>query len=105
MVLVTNNWRLWAIGMVASLAIFVVIFFAVIKPSTDTANQAIKTGIQQGQQVINQAKKQLSSSGASGAASSQASATLNKASKLTACVAAAGTDTSKLANCQAQFGG
>jgi hypothetical protein len=105
MVLVTNNWRLWAIGMAASLAIFVVVFFAVIKPSTDTANQAIKTGIQQSQQVINQAKKQLGSSGVSGAASTQANATLNKAAKLTACVGAAGTDASKLANCQAQFGG
>jgi hypothetical protein len=105
MVLVTGNWRLWAIGMAASLAIFVVVFFAVIKPSTDTANQAIKTGMQQSQQVINQAKKQLSASGATGAVSSQATQQLNKASKLTSCVAAAGTDTSKLANCQAQYGG
>jgi ABC-type bacteriocin/lantibiotic exporter with double-glycine peptidase domain len=105
MVLVTNNWRLWAIGMAASLAIFVVVFFAVIKPSTDTANQAIKTGIQQSQQVINQAKKQLNSSGASGAVSSQANQQLDKASKLTSCVGAAGTDPSKLASCQSQYGG
>ncbi|HTU97025.1 MAG TPA: hypothetical protein VMF14_14360 [Solirubrobacteraceae bacterium] len=111
MVLVTNNWRLWAIGFVASLAIFLVVFFAVIKPSTDTANQAIKTGMQQTQQALNQAKKQLSTSaagatsGTAGAASSQASQQLNKASKLASCVAAAGTDTSKLSNCQAQYGG
>ena len=105
MVLVTGNWRLWAVGMVASIAIFLVVFFAVIKPSTDTANQAIKTGMQQSQQVINQAKKQLSTSGASAAVSSQASQQLDKASKLTSCVAAAGTDPSKLANCQAQYGG
>ncbi len=105
MVLVTGNWRLWAVGMVASIAIFLVVFFAVIKPSTDTANQAIKTGMQQSQQVINQAKKQLSTSGASAAVSSQASQQLDKASKLTSCVAAAGTDASKLSNCQAQYGG
>jgi uncharacterized membrane-anchored protein YhcB (DUF1043 family) len=105
MVLVTGNWRLWAIGMVASIAIFLVVFFAVIKPSTDNANQAIKTGLQQSQQVINQAKKQLSTSGVTGAAANQAGQQLTKASKLTACVAAAGTDTSKLSNCQAQYGG
>jgi hypothetical protein len=105
MVLVTGNWRLWAVGMAASLAIFAVLFFTVIKPSSDTANQAIKTGMQQSQQVINQAKKQLNSSGASGAVSSQANQQLDKASKLTSCVAAAGTDASKLANCQAQYGG
>ena len=57
------------------------------------------------QQVINQAKKQLSTSGVTGAAATQANQTLNKASKLTACVAAAGTDASKLSNCQAQYGG
>jgi hypothetical protein len=105
MVLVTGNWRLWAIGMVASLAIFAVLFFTVIKPSSDTANQAIKAGMQQSQQVINQAKKQLSTSGVSGGAASQANQQLNKASKLTSCVAAAGTDANKLANCQAQYGG
>jgi hypothetical protein len=49
MVLVTGNWRLWAIGMVASIAIFLVVFFTVIKPSSDTANQAIKTDMQQSQ--------------------------------------------------------
>lgn len=105
MVLVTGNWRLWAVGMVASIAIFLVVFFAVIKPSTDTANQAIKTGMQQSQQVINQAKKQLSTSGVTGSAGKQVNQQLNKASKLTSCVAAAGTDPSKLANCQSQYGG
>ena len=108
MVLVTNNWRMWAVGMLASLAIFAVVYFTVIHPSTNTANAALKTGMQQTQQVINQAKKQLNSSGATGAtgaAASQANQQLDKASKLTSCVAAAGTDPSKLANCQSQFGG
>lgn len=105
MVLVTSNWRLWAVGMVTSLAIFLLVYFTVIQPSTNTANQALKTGMQQTQQVINQAKKQLDSSGATGAVSSQANQQLNKASKLTSCVAAAGTDPSKLANCQSHYGG
>jgi hypothetical protein len=105
MVLVTNNWRLWAVGMVTSLAIFIVIYFAVIQPSTNTADQAIRTGLQQTQQVISQAKKQLSSTGASGAVSNQANQQLDKAAKLTSCVTAAGTDPSKLASCQSQYGG
>jgi flagellar biosynthesis/type III secretory pathway M-ring protein FliF/YscJ len=105
MVLVTNNWRLWAVGMLTSLIIFAVVYFAVIQPSTNTANQALKAGMQQTQQVINQAKKQINSSGASAAVANQASQQLNKASKLTSCVTAAGTDPSKLANCQSQYGG
>jgi hypothetical protein len=114
MVLVTNNWRMWAAGMAASLIIFAILFFTVIKPNSDTANQAVKTGLQQSQQVINQAKQQLSnatsqaagaagSSGASGAvntANAQGQQALSTASKLTACVAAAGTDATKLAACQ-----
>jgi hypothetical protein len=104
MVLVTTNWRLWAVGMLASLAIFAVVYFTVIQPSTNTANAALKTGMQQSQQVINQAKKQISSSGVTGAEAKQANQQLNKASKLTSCVASAGTDPSKLASCQSQFG-
>ena len=46
MVLVTGNWRIWLAGMAASLAIFAVVFFTVIQPSTNTANQALKTGLQ-----------------------------------------------------------
>lgn len=101
MVLVSNNWRLWLVGMAASLAIFLVVFFTVIKPSTDTANQAIKSGMQQEQQVLNQAQKQLKNAGGSGGAGSQA---LSTAKKLAACVTAAGTDTGKLAACQTKFG-
>jgi F0F1-type ATP synthase membrane subunit b/b' len=95
MVLVTGNFRLWLIGMAASLAIFAVVFFTVIKPSTDTANQAVKSGLQQTSRLLDQASKQA------GGAGSQA---LSAAQKLQACVAAAGTDTSKLAACQSQFG-
>jgi uncharacterized membrane-anchored protein YhcB (DUF1043 family) len=98
MVLVTGNWRIALAGLVASLVIFGVLFFTVIQPSENTANQAVKTGLQQTQQVLNQAQKQSSS--AAGAASQ----TVNKAEKLAACLATAGIDTSKVQNCQAQYG-
>ena len=126
MVLVTNSWRMWLVGFLASLAIFGVVYFTVIKPDTNAANQAVKTGLQQSQQALGQAQQALNSaSGQSGASaaqsaagaaqsggsssqasqlSSQASQTLSKAAKLTSCVAAAGTDASKLAGCQAKFG-
>ncbi len=125
MVLVTGNWRLWMVGMAASLVLFGVVYFAVIAPSQNTANQALKTGLQQSEQVIKQAKQQLNSAtGQANAAASQAttaagqassasgqvsSATghakqeLNKAAKLAQCVTAAGTDTGKIAACQAKF--
>ncbi len=61
-------------------------------------------GLRQTQQVIDQAKKQLNSTGAPSAVSSQANKQLDKAAKLTSCVTAAGTDPSKLASCQSQFG-
>jgi hypothetical protein len=103
MVLVTGNVRVWLAGMVASLAIFAVVFFTVIQPSTNTANQALKTGLQQSQQAINQAQKQLSTASGQAGITSQAHQQLSKAAKLTACVSAAGTDPSKLQACQVKY--
>ncbi len=101
MVLVTRSWRLWMVSMAASLAIFAVVYFTVIKPGGDTANQALKSGLQQSQQVLDQAQQQLKNAGGqAGAAGSQA---LSTAQKLTACVSAAGTDPTKLAACQTKF--
>jgi hypothetical protein len=130
MVLVSNSWKLWLVGLASSLVIFAVVFFTVIQPAQNTANQALKTGLQQSQQVINQAQKQFKASNAAagaangqaqkvlnqaqkqiktsgaavGAANTQAQQTLNKAAKLTACVQAAGADPSSLAACQTKFG-
>jgi hypothetical protein len=125
MVMVTGNWRIALAGLAASLLIFGVLFFAVIQPSQNTANQAIKTGLQQSQQAINQASKALSTAGsqttpaatpaatpqapaqvqqAVSSATSQAQQTLSKAAKLANCLAQAGIDTSKVQACQAQFG-
>jgi hypothetical protein len=106
MVLVTSNWRMWLAGMAASLVIFAVIFFTVIRPDQNTANQALKSGLQQSQQVINQAQKQLSSAGGqAGAAGGQAQKQLTKAAKLTSCVAAAGADPTKLQACNVKYAG
>ena len=122
MVLVTGNWRIALAGLAASLLIFGVLFFAVIQPSQNTANQAIKTGLQQSQQALNQAQKQLSTATvpaspatpaspstsqtqkAIAGATSQTQQTLSKATKLANCLSLAGIDTSKVAACQANFG-
>ena len=106
MVLVTNSWRIWLVGMAASLVLFGVLFFAVIQPSQNTANQAVKSGLQETQQVLKQSQKQLgSASGQANGATGQAKTQLSKVQKLTACVTAAGTDPTKLESCQSKFGG
>ncbi len=113
MVLVTNNWRMWAVGTAASLLIFAVVYFAVIQPDQNTANQALKTGLQQSQQAINQAQKQLgsvasqaggtSASGQAPSAAGQAQQQLGNAAKLTACLSAAGTNAGAIQSCQAKY--
>jgi hypothetical protein len=103
MIFITTSWRMWLVGLAASLAIFGVVYFTVIRPDNNTANQAIKSGLQQSQQAINQAQQQLSNTGGQTRAKAKARHELNKASKLRACVAAAGTDATKLQACQTQF--
>ena len=104
MVLITTSWRMWLAGLAVSLAVFGVLYFTVIRPDNNTANQAIKSGRQQSQQALNQAQQQLSEThGQTGVASSKAQQELSKASKLSACVAAAGTDATKLQACKTQF--
>jgi hypothetical protein len=102
-VYITNNNRAWLIGLGVSVALFLLVFFTVIQPSSNTANQAVKAGLQQSQQALNQAQKQLSSAGSQVAGSGQAKQAISQAQKLTSCVAAAGTDVSKVAACQTQF--
>jgi hypothetical protein len=104
-VVITNSLRMWMVGMAVSLAIFGVLFFTVIKPSSDTANQAVKSGLQQSQQVINQAQKQLGTAEAqSGSITSQAQQQLGKAAKLSSCMSAAGTDVGAIQSCQTKYG-
>ena len=88
MYVITGNRRMWYVSAAISLILFLVVYFTIIRPDNNAANAALKSGLQQSQQVLNQAQTQLS-----------------RAAKLTACVQAAGTDPSKLAGCQAKFGG
>jgi methylmalonyl-CoA mutase cobalamin-binding subunit len=119
MVLVTQSKRMWFAGVAVSLLIFAVLYFTVIRPDNNTANQlakqgqqAVNQGLQQSQQVIKQAQQQAKSAGASGSSAAAAGSaatnktinkTVDKAQKLTNCVAAAGTDPSKLQACQVKF--
>jgi F0F1-type ATP synthase membrane subunit b/b' len=122
MVLVTTSWQRWAAGLAVSLVVFLVLYLTVIQPSTNTANQAVKAGVQQTQQAIKQAQQQINAGtnqakAASGqaaavgakankqlaAAGAKANKQLSVAGKLAACVAAAGTDTGKLQACQVKY--
>jgi hypothetical protein len=112
MVLITGNWRIAMAGLAASLLIFGVLFFTVIKPSENTANQAVKAGLQQGQRALDQAQKQLASptspaapaAAATSSAASTAASQVSKAAKLASCLTQAGIDTSKIQACQASYG-
>ena len=102
MVLVTTNWKMYLVGLAVSLGVFLVIYFTVIKSSTDTANKAIQTGLEQTQRGLDQAQKQLNQTGSG---NSKANAELDSAQKLAQCLSAAGTDTDAVASCQAQYAG
>ena len=129
MVLVTTSWQRWAAGLAVSLVVFAVIYLTVIQPSTNTANQAVKAGLQQTQQAIRQSQQQINqASGANqanavaaghaskqvaaaakqankqlAAAGAKANQQLSQAGKLAACVTAAGTDTGKIQACQVKY--
>jgi flagellar biosynthesis/type III secretory pathway M-ring protein FliF/YscJ len=106
-VLVTRNPIWWLAGTAVSLILAAVIYFAVVKPNTDSANKTVKQSEQQAQQLINSATKQVQqatkSSGASSSASSAVKNATDKAQKLAACISKAGTDVSKIQACNAQF--
>ena len=91
MTIVVRNPMYRLIGFAISLIIIAVVYFAVIKPSNDTANNAIKSGEQQFQQAVNQANK------ASG------NAVPKGVKDLASCMAAAGSDTGKIQACSAKF--
>jgi type II secretory pathway component PulM len=101
MVIVSNSWKIWLAGMAASLIIFAVIFFTVIQPNQNNANQIVKTTLQQTQQALGQAQKTAKQAG--GKAGAAAGAQITKAQKLAQCLTSAGTDPSKISACQAKF--
>jgi F0F1-type ATP synthase membrane subunit b/b' len=120
MILVTRNWRMYFIGLAVSIGIFLVVYFTAIQPSVNTANQAVKSGLQQTQQALNQAQKQINSAtgqansaagqassaaGSAGSISKTVNKQLSKAATLAKCVATAGTDVTKVTACQTKYGG
>jgi zona occludens toxin (predicted ATPase) len=90
------------------LIIFAVMYFTVIKPSSDTANDAVRSTTQAVTQQLDQAKTDAAAAtkaAGDDAAPAAGQETIDAASKLTDCVSKAGTDTSALAACQATVGG
>jgi predicted PurR-regulated permease PerM len=77
--IVVSNSKYWLISLAVSVIIFLIVYFTVIKSSSDTANNILKSVNQQAQQSQTQA------------------------AKLQACIAAAGTDASKAAACAQKF--
>ena len=73
--------------------LFLIVYFTVIRPDQNTANQALNQGLQQVQQSEKQANQQVQSSGAVPAS----------VKSLTACIAAAGTNATELEQCRAKF--
>jgi hypothetical protein len=91
MIVVLHNpmYRLIAAGV--SIAIVLILYFAVIKPNNDTANTAVKSGEAQAVQAVKQAQQQ--SGGAVPA----------NVVNLTSCIAAAGTDSGALQACKTKY--
>jgi flagellar biosynthesis/type III secretory pathway M-ring protein FliF/YscJ len=88
--LVVSSGRWWIASAAVSLIIFLIVYFTVIQPAQNTANQALRTGEQQVQQAVNSAN----SSGLKVPAG---------VTNLANCIAAAGTDTGQLQACAAKF--
>jgi beta-lactamase regulating signal transducer with metallopeptidase domain len=95
LIIVSTSWKLWLAGLAVSLGIFAVLYFTVIKPATDTANNALSTSLQNASQQLDNAKRD--------APTPQAKKEVSQAQKLTTCLADAGTDTGKVADCEAKY--
>jgi len=91
MYVVIRNPMYRLIALAVSVGIFLILYFAVIKPGNDTANHALTQGEQQIQQAVSNANK------------ATGGAVPTSALNLTACIAEAGTDTGKISACQAKY--
>jgi ABC-type transport system substrate-binding protein len=90
MFVVVSRPRYWLVGAAVSLIIFLIMYFTVIRPDNNAANNALRSGEQQVNQAIHNAK----ASGAKVPAG---------VTNLTSCLAAAGTNTSQIQACTAKF--
>jgi hypothetical protein len=91
MVVVIRNPKYRLVALAVSLAIFAIIYFAVIAPADNNANTQARQGEQQLNQAVQKAAKQNPGSIPAGV------------QNLTACIAAAGTNTGELQACATKF--
>ena len=91
MYVIVSSLKYRLIAAVVSLVIFGVVYFAVIRPDNNAANNAVIQGEKQLQQAVKNANGQSGGSVPAGVVN------------LTSCLSAAGTDTSQIQACQAKF--
>jgi hypothetical protein len=89
MFVVVRSPKIALISLAVSAGIFLILYFTVIKPDNNAANNAITQSERQTQQVVNQAAK-------TGGVPAGVTNLVN-------CVAAAGTNTGEIQACQAKF--
>ena len=81
------------------------VYFAVIQPANDQADEAIDRGFQQSEQALDQAQQQLDESqSGGGGAGGTANEQIDQAQLLAQCLAEAGADVDAVQDCQAEFG-
>src|SRR3954447_19533921 len=97
-----SGGRMWLVSLAVSVGIFLIIYFTVIKDANDQANEALDNATQTQQELLQNANKQLEDAGSGNAAANKQ---IEQAQKLTQCLGDAGTDTTAIADCEAQFGG
>jgi peptidoglycan hydrolase CwlO-like protein len=84
------------VSALCSIAIAAFIYFVIVKPQTDSANNQVNNALQQAKPQIDAANKQLQNTNKQ---LQGAQPSITKAQKLTNCIAAAGADVNKIQAC------
>jgi peptidoglycan hydrolase CwlO-like protein len=91
------------ISALCSIAIAAFIYFVIVKPQTDSANDQVNHALKQAQPSIDAANKQLQQAqpgiNEANKKLKEAQPGIDKAQKLQQCILAAGTDVNKIAAC------
>jgi hypothetical protein len=93
--LITGSWKIWLAGIAVSLGVFAVIYFTVIKPTTDHRERGRSKQLP----AIPGCAQRPRENAPSAAAKRQ----LSQAERLTACLQDAGIDTDAVQDCQARY--
>jgi hypothetical protein len=88
------------VSALCSIAIAAFIYFVIVKPQTDSANNTVNHALKQAQPGIDSANRQLNQ--LKNNAPSAANPSITRAQKIQNCILAAGTDTAKIAACSNQ---